>query len=257
MPMLSIDSVDSLSYRGVLQNRTAQVISLYGRQALTHVELIEVGGKRRFGSRQRDGAELMHLVVDLQQPADWRAKWQIVPPVDLQAIEAANRAHVDANQDRWLTRVQDLHLLTDVEGLYIIDWSVDAERFGLYAIYNGEQQLLHLVPVANHQDLFDLFDRARTKARNWTREDLVDLGYLTKADHTSWLGAKGQHVHAVVAYFRQLPGTDTLVYFSLDTWCSGNHWSSREHSPKPVYPNAEHVTCSKCLRKIAKITAGA
>ena len=75
-----------------------------------------------------------------------------------------------------------------------------------------------------------------------------NLGSNTVADHTSWLGKNGQHVHAVVAHFRQLP--DRVLYFSLETWCGGNHWLAHEHSPKPEYPREDTVTCRKCLKKI-------
>ncbi|MNE90181.1 hypothetical protein D3C80_1876690 [compost metagenome] len=95
-----------------------------------------------------------------------------------------------------------------------------------------------------------MFDATEHIAVNFSIEELLENGYLTVGDHTSWLGVSGTHVHAVKAYFRNIKGK--YIYYHLDTWCGGNHWKAHEHSPKPVYPNEKDVTCKKCLKIISK-----
>ena len=223
---------------------------LYGAQAVEWYEMIKYGGKRRWGG-ELEGAETKFLVANLQtQLREWSdtPKWEIVDHVDLDRIRRINRDFAEAHIDRWITPLAGV---VKVDERYRIDpWDVDGQRMGLYAVHSSIGQLRYIVRVTTQDELFSLFDRVEQYASNFELRELVELGYLTVADHTSWLGKAGSHSHAVVAHFRQLP--DKVVYFRLDTWCSGNHWLAHEHSPKPVTPTLENVTCKKCQKAIQK-----
>lgn len=241
-----------LQYSSLIESVVGRWKRDFGQQAVVWFEEILFGGKMRFGGVGYEGAQTKYLVAHLQTKAREYSdtpQWEIVDTVDREAIARANREYVEAHIHRWMTPIQGV---SKIEGGCRLDpWSVDGDRMGLYALHNLHGQLCYMVRVESMGDLFELFDRAHRYASNFQREELVDMRYLTIAQHTSWLGKNGSHVHAIEGYFRKLD--NEYVYFSLDTWCEGNHWLSQEHSPKPVHPTAAHVNCKKCLKKIEKL----
>lgn len=247
------------SARFVLGDKARQMFINFQKQNLWSTITVKIGGSvfRGIPSTYKT------MIVDMRQEydadgykdpeyilveklSDWESEKGI-------KVDYVNRKYQEENIHIWsksINEVEELPITILKKDWSIKPFEVNDSKLGHYAVYNDKGTLEHIIWIGEYEELFKLMDKIKTIASNFTVYELNELGYLSKADHTSWLGQSGQKVHAVVAYFRELDGK--LKYYQLDTWCSGNHWQAHEHSPKPIYPTEEHVTCKKCLKKIIK-----
>jgi len=259
--MTHLNSADISKEVYTIEPLVRRLTHAYASYKVLHSETVSVGGKREWGSLNHyTGSEIYHLVVDFTQehPNSVHVKkYELVKDLNEyqknlgMTIEEANKNFQIENKHIWAT---DISKVESIEQGFIAPFQVNDKRMGEYAIYhtslNDISKLVSIVTVKTQVELFKMFDNAKRFATNFSLQEMVTLGYLTVADHTSWLGAEGSHVHAVVAYFRKISGG--LRYFSLETWCGGNNWKSQEHSPNPAYPTSDTVTCKKCLAIIEK-----
>jgi hypothetical protein len=246
------------SSRTILNGWAHDWCEWYGEQELIHVEEIGIGGKKNWNSGYYDGEQRQYLMVafpNVMHLDRFEQRWVLVDDIEEWQkendcnIKEMNHRHLMANKEKWLVEVDAIESEKLGHQPYIKPIEVDESREGYYGAYNNRGKLLYIVYMTK-ENMFAFFDKVKRWANNFSLGEMVDNGYVSVKSHMSWLGQNGKNVHAVEAYHRVIG--DEIVYFSLQTWCSGNHWKSIEHSPIVKYPNSEEVTCKKCLKKMER-----
>lgn len=247
-----------VSSRSVVHSWVSDWIKIYGDQELYHVQEIQVGGKLNHYTGLYQGAEKKYIVVDFPKAKEmkaWDDRWIAVDDIEQWQEEngidykAVNHAYLLDNKGKWLVDIDEIDARSVGVNPKIKPIEVDENREGLYGVYS-ERGKLHYIVDMTMENMFSFFDKLKRYAVNFTLSEMVENGYVSIKSQMSWLGQNGKNIHAVEAYHRVI-GED-IVYFSLQTWCSGNHWLSNEHSPVAEYPSEDKVTCKKCLKKMEK-----
>jgi hypothetical protein len=247
------------SSRSIVMNWVDKWISTYGEQEIYHVEQIHIGGKYNHYTGIYQGAEQKYLLIEIVTAKDLKSwdegRYEIIDDIKVWEeekgidIKSMNHQYVLDNRKKWLVKIDDIEKKVLGMKPVIRPLQVDDNREGYYGVYHEFGKLLYIVEMTS-ENMFSFFDKVRGYATNFSFAEMVENGYLSVESHMSWLGQNGKNVHAVESYFRVIE--DEIIYFSLQTWCSGNHWRSYEHSPIAKYPNEKEVTCKKCLRKMEK-----
>jgi hypothetical protein len=248
-----------VSSRSILNHWASDWVDIFGEQELIHVEQIHIGGKHSYYTGMYEGAEKKYLMVAFPNVKDlpsYEQKWIIID--DLEKWEEENQCnvkemnyrHLLANKNKWLVNIDQISSTELGNRPYIKPIQVDENREGLYGVYHTSGKLLYIVDMTK-ENMFAFFDKVKRYASNFSFQEMVDNGYLSMKPMMSWLGENGKNIHAVNSYFRKI-GAE-IVYYTLETWCAGNHWKSIEHSPIPKYPNTDEVTCKKCLKKMERL----
>lgn len=237
-----------------------KMVESYHNQKKLAVELIEVCKNPEARYSWDRFYKTMYLIVDTEQPLGNRDDMEYTVVESLIAYEKENNISIDTvnksylmeHKAEWLISFESACTQTfkGDNKVTMVGIEVDENNNGLYGYYSKHGVLKFLVNIESFDNLVKLMDAHNILPSTYTINELVDLGYLTKDDHMSWLGSSGTKVHAVVAYFRKFPNEN--VYYRLDTWCGGNPWTAQEHSPIPKYPNLNDCTCLKCKKIIEK-----
>lgn len=246
------------SSRSIVMNWVDKWISIYGEQEVFHVEEIHIGGKYNHYTGIYQGAEKKYLLIEIptvKEMKSWDERHEIIDDIKVWEeekgidIKKMNHQYVLDNHKKWLVNVDSIEKKSLGLSPYIKPLQVNDNREGFYGVYHENGKLLYIVDMTM-ENMFAFFDKVKRYAVNFSFGEMVDNGYLSVESNMSWLGQNGKNIHAVESYFRVIG--DEIIYFSLQTWCSGNHWRSHEHSPIAEYPTAEKVTCKKCLKKMEK-----